>query len=300
MAGLFASLFVTLTLVFLTIHLMPGDPAQAALSQSTASQDVLERRREALGLDLPIHVQFGRYLWRLLHGDLGVSWSAGQSVGFMIASQLAPSAGLAASSMLMAVSLGTVLGLSAAVGAGNRLSGTVRAISGFLLSMPVMFTSTFLVWVFALRLGWLPATGDGDLDQLVLPAAALSPGVAASISRVVDSGVTDVMRQPFMQTALAKGLSRRQAIFRHALRVGMLPALDVIALQAGYLLGGTVVVESVFARQGVGRLMLTAVLDKDLPVVQGVVILAAATYSLLNIAADIAHALLDPRIRLDV
>lgn len=295
--GMGLALLVAITLVFLTLHLVPGDPAEAALSQSIATQDMLERRREALGLDRPLPVQYGRYLFNLVRGDLGLSWSAGQSVGLLIGQQLGATVRLATSGMLVAVVLGGGLGVLAAVHRDDWLADISRGLTGFSLALPVMFSGTLVIWIFAIWLEVLPATGQGRGVHLVLPAFVLGISAAGGIARAVDAGVTRALGQQFVRTALAKGLTRRRALFRHALRVGLLPTLDVIALQFGYLLGGTVVVESVFARQGLGRLLLAAVLDKDLPVVQGVVVFSAVVYSLLNLLADLAHAWLDPRVR---
>mgnify|MGYP005848137207 CR=1 FL=1 len=297
LVGVMLALWAAITLAFLTIHIVPGNPAEAALSQSTASEDVLERRREALGLDLPLPVQYAHYLRNLLRGDLGVSWSGGEPVGLMIAQQLPPTISLAWAGLTVAVVTGFALGLGAALGQERWLGEASRSITGVLLAVPVMFSGTLAAWVFAILLGWLPATGQGSPGHLILPALVVGLNGAGGISRTVEAGVSEAMRQPFMPAAYAKGLARWQAVTRHALRVGLIPTLDIVALQFGFLLGGTVVTESVFARQGVGRLLLTAVLDKDLPVVQGVIILSAIAYSLLNLAADVAKTWLDPRIR---
>ncbi len=297
LVGVILALWAAITLAFLAIHIVPGNPAEAALSQSTASEDVLERRREALGLDLPLPAQYARYLGGLLRGDLGVSWSGGEPVGLMIAQQLPPTISLAWAGLTVAVAAGFALGLGAALGQGGWLGEASRSMTGVLLAVPVMFSGTLAAWIFAILLGWLPATGQGSPGHLILPALVVGLNGAGGISRTVEAGVSEAMRQPFMPAAYAKGLARWQAVTRHALRVGLLPTLDIVALQFGFLLGGTVVTESVFARQGVGRLLLAAVLDKDLPVVQGVIILSAVAYSLLNLAADVAKAWLDPRIR---
>lgn len=297
--GVGLSLLVAVSLVFFTLHIIPGDPAQAALSQSTAPQDVLERRREALGLNRPLPVQYGHYLLNLARGDLGVSWSAGQPVGFLIGQQLEATVQLALSGMLVATLLGAGLGLLTAIRRDDWLAEAGRSLAGFFLALPVMFSATLMIWIFAIKLEWLPATGQDNRGHIILPAVVLGISVAAGIARVIDSGISETLTQPFMRTALAKGLTQRQALLRHALRVGLLPTLDVIALQFGYLLGGTVVVENVFARQGLGRLLLVSVLDKDIPVVQGIVVLTAIWYSLLNLLADLAHAWLDPRLRLE-
>lgn len=295
--GLLISLWAVATLTFLAVHLVPGDPARAALSQSTASQDVIERRREALGLDLPLPVQYGRYLSRLARGDLGVSWSAGQPVSLLIGQQIPATIRLALAALAVAVIIGGALGIASALGGGTWIGQASRSLTGLFLAVPVMVSGTVLIWLFAILLGWLPATGQGGLRFLILPALVVGLSTSGGIARTVEAGVGEALRQPFMRLARAKGLTRVQATISHALRVGLLPTLDIVALQFGFLLGGAVVTEAVFARQGLGRLLLFAVLDKDLPVVQGIVVLAAAVYTVLNAFSDIAKAALDPRIR---
>ncbi len=297
--GLGLSLWAAVTLTFWALHFAPGDPAEAVLSQSSVPRDVIEQRREALGLHLPLIVQYTRYLSSLLCGDLGLSWSGGQPVGFLIGQQVGATISLAVGGMAVAVTLGFFLGLSAAVGRSRVLASASRGIVGFMLSIPVMFSGTLLVWLFSVQLGWLPATGQGDLKHLLLPALVVGCSVSAGIARAVDAGVSETLCQPFVRAALAKGCSWRRVLWRHVLRVGLLPTIDIVALQSGYLLGGTVVAESVFVRQGLGRLLVNAVLSQDLPVVRGVVALTAISYGLLNLLADIAHVVLDPRVRLD-
>jgi len=297
LAGILLTLWAAVTLVFLAIYIVPGDPAEAALSQSTASQDVIEQRREALGLDAPIYVQYVRYLSGLVRADLGVSWSAGQPVSLMIRQQIGPTARLALASMVVAVVAGVALGVAASLGEGRWLGAVCHGLTGLLLSVPVMFSGTVAIWIGAVVLGILPATGQGTLAQLVMPALVVGLNVAAGISRTVEAGIGQVRHEPFVLLAKAKGLNAWQTGIRHARRVGMRPTLDVVALQFGFLLGGAVVTEIVFARQGLGRLLLFAVLDKDLPVVQGIVVLSAVVYGVLNLLADIGKAWLDPRIR---
>ncbi len=299
LGAMLLTVLMAATLAFIGVHLIAGDPVQAALSQATVPEEVLERRRAALGLDQPLPVQYVRYLANLAQGDLGISWSSGQEVGLLIAQQLPATISLAAAALIIAVTGGLVLGLGAAIGGDTWLADLIRVVADLLLAFPVMFSGMLLIWVFAITLDLLPATGQGGPAHLILPAFAIGLSVMGSIAGVVEAGTRAAMSQPFMLTAAAKGLSHRGAVVRHALRVGLLPTLDIIALQAGYLLGGTVVTESVFARQGLGRLMLSAVLDKDLPVVAGGVILSALIYSVLNLAADLAHAAADPRVRLD-
>ncbi len=295
--GVLLSVWVAVTLVFGAMQIVPGDPAEAALSQSTASYDVLERRRAEMGLDQPLVKQYARYLLNLASGHLGVSWSGGQPVELLIRQELPPTVELAVCAMLVAIGTGLLLGLAGGMGQGHWIGGMCRSLVAFLLSFPVMFSGTLAIWLFAVTLGWLPATGQGTAVHVILPACVVGLSVSGGIARTIDASVSDALHEPFMLLAYAKGLTRLRAVWRHALRVGLLPILNVIAVQTGFLLGGTVVTESVFARQGIGRLLLVAVLDKDLPIVQGVVALSAVVYGLLNLLADVAHAVLDPRVR---
>ncbi len=299
MLGILLALWAAVTLTFFAMHVVPGDPVEAALSQSVASPDVLARRRAALGLDQPVLVQYERYMLNLARGDLGISWQGDQPVAWLIGQQIPATLSLAVAGMALALLVGGALGIGAALGREGMISVISRSMAGFLLSVPVMFSGTLLIWLFAVLLDWLPAVGQGSVAHLILPACVVGLSGAGGIARTVDAGATQALREQFIITARAKGLSYRQTVWRHALRVGLLPTLNVVALQFGFLLSGTVVTETVFARQGIGRLLVSAVLDKNLPVVQGVVVLALLAYSLLNLGADIAHAWLDPRIRYD-
>src|SRR5574341_1798988 len=299
LAGGLVTVWAVLTLVFFAVHLAPGDPAAAALAQSAAPADVLEQRREALDLNRPILIQYARYLGRLTGGDPGVSWATGQQVGPMVAQQIGPTVELAVTGTAVAVVLGLVLGYWAAVTSpslGARLS---RGLTGVLLTIPIAVSGLAFVAVFAVHLRWLPATGQGTVLHLILPALAVGLAGCGGFARAVDAGLTQILNQPFLVAARAKGMTRVQAIRRHGLRLGLLPTLDLVALQLGYLLSGAVITETLFARQGLGRLIVFAVLNQDLPVVQALVALAAAVYALLNFLADLARVYIDPRVRLD-
>ena len=295
--GALSSIWLAVTLTFFAIQLVPGDPVQAALSQSTATQDVLEQRRAQLGLDRPVLVQYGSYILGIAHADFGVSWSAGQPVAFLIGQQLRPTVSLALAGTLIAFGTGMALGLAASIGQEGFLGDLARSAAGILLSFPVMFSGMLVIGAFAVQVHLFPATGQGTLRHLVLPAVVVGLSGSGSIARTVEAGIADMLDEPFIKMAIAKGLRRTQVLVRHALRVGLLPTLDALALQVGFLLGGAVITEAVFARQGVGRLLLQAVLDKDLPLVQAIVILSVLVYAILNLFADVVHAILDPRLR---
>jgi peptide/nickel transport system permease protein len=291
------SLWVVMTLTFFAIHLLPGDPAEAALSQSTVSQDVLQRRREALGLDQPLFAQYTNYVSRLVQGKLGISWATGEPVEFMISHQLAPTISLAVMSLVIGAGTGLVLGYAAAVPESGSLQFVSRSVTGFALAAPVMFSGTLLVWLFAIRLNWLPATGQQGPLSLLMPSAVVGLSLSGAVARATDAGIRSALEQPFVLAAKAKGLNRALAVRRHALRVGLLPLLNIIAGQFGFLLSGTIIAESFFARPGLGRLLLSAVLTHDVPVVQALTMLSCAIYITLNMLADILHFVFDPRIR---
>lgn len=293
--GLVLTLWIAATVTFAGIRLVPGDPVAAALAEANAPPDVIDRRRAALGLDLPLSRQYTLYLGRLVRGDLGVTWYGGEPVAFAIGQQLPATVNLALSAMGVGILLGFGLGALSAT-QDNRILGHVSsALTGFSLAAPVIITGPLLIYVFAIQFNWLPATGQGSLRTLVLPAFVLGASVSGGIGRVTRAGLSEALRQPFITAARARGLSRFAVLVRHALPVAIAPALTVIALQFGFLLGGAVVTEAMFARQGVGQLLVDAVLRKDLPLVQGVVLLSALAYGLLNLFADLLHMWLDPR-----
>jgi peptide/nickel transport system permease protein len=296
--GAILSLWIVLTMTFLAIHLLPGDPAQAALTQSTAPQSLIERRREALGLDKPLSAQYVALVSRLLQGQLGTSWATGEPVEAMIADQISSTLTLACTSLALGVGMGLILGYFAAIPETGPLPSLSRVFTGILLGTPVMFSGTLLIWLFAIKLDWLPATGQGALAGLVLPTGAIGLTISGAIARTVDAGLRSSLEQPYVLAAQAKGLSRLGAVWHHVLPVGLLPLLDVTAAQFGFLLSGTVIAESLFARPGLGRLLLSAVLNQDVPVVQAVTILTCGIFITLNLGADLVHGALDPRIRL--
>jgi ABC-type dipeptide/oligopeptide/nickel transport system permease component len=285
------------TLVFVIMRLLPGDPAALMLSEAGGSAQAIAELRADLGLDDSLLVQYGRYIANLAQGDLGTSLFTRRPVAETIAEQLLSTIELAIAAMFVAISLGTTMGIAAAMRRGTWLDTFVTAISVTGISIPIFWSAILLIWLFALILGWLPATGQGGFAHLILPALVLGFASGGAITRLVRAGLLEVLDQEFISTARAKGLCERTILSRHALKNAFIPVITVIGLQFGFLLGGTVVVETVFSRPGIGRLMLNAILWKDLPVVQGVVMLAALVYTLVNVAIDVAYAYLDPRIR---
>jgi peptide/nickel transport system permease protein len=290
-------LWLAATLAFVGLQLAPGDPAQALLAASGATPEEIAERRTQLGLDDPFLVQYARYLMDLARGDLGRSWLHGRPVSRMILEQLPATVELAVAAMLVGVALGLGLGILGAVRRSTWLDTAVTAAAAVGLSTPTSWSGILAILLFSLQLGWLPATGEGGLRHLVLPALVLGFALSGSIARLVRARVVEVMGEPFVLAARARGLPSRRVLCVHVLRAALAPALTVIALQLGFLLGGAVVTESVFARRGLGKLAVEAIVWRDLPVVRGVVVCGAIAYVLANLTADLAQAWLDPRLR---
>lgn len=290
-------LWLAATLAFVAMQLTPGDPAQALLAASGATPKEVAERRAQLGLDDPLLVQYARYLLDLIRGDLGQSWLHGRPVGQMILEQLPPTIELSLAAMATGVGLGLGLGILAAVRRGTWLDTFATTLAVLGLSTPTYWSGLLAILLFSLQLGWLPATGEGDLRHLVLPALVLGFTLSGSIARLVRARVVEVMGEQFVLAARARGLPSRRVFFVHVLRSALAPALTVTALQFGFLLGGAVITESVFARRGLGKLAVEAITWRDMPVVRGVVVFGALAYVLVNLAADLAQAWLDPRLR---
>ena len=289
-----------LTLVFMMVHLLPGDPAEAIASQSPGmTQQDVQRIRVQLGLDQPLYRQYLTFLSRLVHGDLGRSIFNGQPVRQMILTQFPSTLELTLAGISFAIVLGIVLGIASAVRHNSWLDSISMAGALLGVSIPSFWLGLMLIFVFAVRLRWVPVVGGSGISGLILPALTLGFSAAAIIARLVRSSMLEVLGQEYVQTARAKGLAGRTIIVRHALRNALIPVVTIVGLQFGALLGGAVVVEIVFARQGIGRMAVDAILQKDFPVVQGVVLLAALVYVVVNLLVDLLYSLLDPRISYD-
>lgn len=287
------------TVVFVVMRLLPGDPAALMLAEAGGSPEAIANLRAELGFDDPLPIQYGHYLLSLLRGDLGRSLFSHRPVITVIAEQLPSTILLALASMLVATTSGLVLGALAAARRDTWLDTLAMAFAVSGVSIPIFGSSLLLIWLLSLRLGWLPATGQGTPANLVMPALVLGFASSGAIARLVRSSLLDVLDQDYIRTARAKGLQEGVVLLRHGLKNALIPVITIIGLQFGYLLGGTVVTETIFARQGIGRLVVDAILWKDFPVVQGVVLLAALVYTLVNLTVDVAYAYLDPRIHYD-
>jgi peptide/nickel transport system permease protein len=285
--------------VFSMMHFLPGDPATLMLREATAtSQEAVEKLREQLGLNDPLYVQYWRFISRAARGDFGRSIQTNRPVMGEILEVFPQTLQLAFAAMVVAAIVGLFFGTVAALKQNTIVDNAsmVFALAG--VSMPIFWVGLLLMLVFSVRLGWIPVTGQGGIKRLILPAIALGWGSAGVIARLTRASLLEVMRQDYVTVARAKGLRERVVVRRHALRNALIPVTIIVGLQFGALLGGAVITETVFARQGIGRLAVNAILVKDFPLVQGTVFVAALAYMLVNLFVDIGTAWLDPRIQI--
>jgi len=294
--GALAVLFTVATLAFLALQTIPGDPAQAALGGpgSQASAEALAAARAEFGLDRPVIVQYLDFLWRLLRGDLGMSYAQHIPVTRVLAQASGPTLSLAAVALLLAwlLALGSVL---IASGRSRIARGTASALDLAAAAMPNFWLASLLVLLFSSVLGWLPPVSTGGLNGLVLPAFALAIPTSGFIAQVCRSGVDEARHAPFVESARARGETELGVRLRHVLRHGAVPGLNLTAWALGSLLGGAAVIEVIFARPGLGRTLVNAVLARDIPVVLGTVLLAALAYVLVAFLVDVVVARIDPR-----
>ena len=291
-------LFGVTLAVFSMLFLVPGDPVKIMLAEFVTTPDQIAQMRAQLHLDEPVLKQYGRFVGNALRGDLGISIRSRRPVAAEITENIGSTGLLALASMLVAIGLGVPLGLLAALGRNSWLDVAAMVVALLGVAMPSFWLGFLLIFVFSLHLGWLPATGGGDLPHLVMPAVALGMIAAAIIARLTRSSMLEVLGQDYVRTARAKGLGGWSVIVRHALRNALIPVVTVFGLQFGNLLAGAVIVETVFSRPGLGRLIVGGILAKDFPLVQGTVLFVAATYVLINVVVDVAYAYVDPRIRI--
>jgi peptide/nickel transport system permease protein len=290
--------------VFLLLYLTPGDPA-AILAGDAATNDDIRRIREQLGLDQPFLVRFGSWAWALLHGDLGVSIFTNLPVTQLIGQRIEPTLSLTLCTLVIAVLVAVPLGVVAAARAGSWIDRAVMALSVAGFSVPVFVLAYVLILVFSIELDWLPVQGyapirEGVLEwarHLVLPSAALGTVYIALIARMTRAAMLDVLAQDYVRTAQAKGLAPGAVLIRHALKNAAVPIATVIGIGIALLIGGAIVTETVFALPGIGRLTVDAILRRDYPIIQGVVLIFSAAYVLINLAVDMSYMFFDPRIR---
>jgi peptide/nickel transport system permease protein len=282
--------------VFSMLFLIPGDPVKMMLSEFETSPQQIARMRAQLHLNEPFAEQYGRFVWNALHGNLGTSIRDHRPVTQEILEVLPDTVELAVAALAVAAALGIGLGVIASLRQNSWLDVGSMMVALLGVSMPSFWLGLILIFVFSLRLGLFPAAGGGGLSHLVLPAFALGLGAAAIIARLTRSSMLDVLRMDYMNAARAKGLHGRTVVLRHGLQNALIPIITVFGLQFGSLLAGTVIIETVFGRPGIGQLVVNAILNKDFPLVQGVVLFIAVGYVFVNLLVDVVYAIVDPRI----
>jgi peptide/nickel transport system permease protein len=300
----FIVMAVVALFVFSLLFLTPGDPA-AVIAGDIATGDDIKNIRAKLGLDEPFLVQFGGWVWRLLHGDLGTSIFTNLPVTTLIGQRVQPTVSLTLCTLIVAVLIAVPLGVLAAARAGGWLDRLVMSFSVLGFSVPVFVLAYLLIIVFSVRLQWLPVQGYRPLNEglwpwlshLILPSIALGTVYMALIARITRAAILDILAQDYIRTANAKGLAPRAVLTRHALKNAGVPIITVIGIGIALLISGAVVTETVFAIPGIGRLTVDAILRRDYPIIQGVILLFSAVYVLINLLVDLSYRLFDPRIR---
>ncbi len=283
-------------LVFAMLQLVPGDPAEIFLGENRSTPELLAQIRHDMGLDQPLHVQYLSYMGGVLRGDLGESLFNNQPVLQQILGAFPYTLELALSALLISTVLGVSLGVLSALKHNTWIDTLAMGFALVGVSMPVFWLGLLLILMFSVRLQWFPPMGQGGLDRLVLPALALGLLSSATLARLVRSSMLDTLSEDYVRTARAKGLRERSVTVRHALRNALIPAVTVLGLQFGALLSGAVLTETIFARQGLGRMYVESILNKDITMVQGLTLVLAVFVIAINIAVDVSYAWLDPRI----
>ena len=291
-------------LVFAILHLVPGDPIDAMIGAASfgvgdraAQEQLVASLRQQLGLGDPLPLQYIRWLWNATHLDLGESFIRHQPVIKVIGDRLPSTIELAGSALVISVLLGVALGIVAAVKRNSPIDRLVMFVSLGGVSIPSFVLAIVLILVFSVTLGLVPATGSGSLDRLILPMLVLGYEGIGLIARLTRASLLDVLGREYVRTAHAKGLPPHTVLLGHAMRNALIPVVTIVGLQLGRLLAGSVIVETVFARQGIGQLAVDSILAKDYPVVQGVILLTATSYVIANLLVDISYGFINPRIR---
>jgi ABC-type dipeptide/oligopeptide/nickel transport system permease component len=285
-------------IVFSIMKLVPGDVAQVIAGTDGTAEDVA-LIRQSLGLDRPVYEQYLTFLGNMLQGDFGRSAVTKRPVADEIASRVGPTAELAIAAFVVSILVGMPAGVISATRRYSIWDTLATLISLIGVSMPVFWLGLMLMLLFSVTLGWLPSSGAGTPAQLVLPAIALGSASTAIIARQTRSGMLEVLGQDYVRTARAKGLTERVVLLRHALKNALIPTITVAGLQVGYLMGGSVLAETVFARPGLGRLLVDSIARRDIPVVQTTILLLSVTFVLVNLIVDLLYVKLDPRIQYD-
>jgi ABC-type dipeptide/oligopeptide/nickel transport system permease component len=288
-----------LTLIFSLIHLIPGDPAMQIAGEGARPQDVLNVRK-ALGLDLPLWQQYVRYLNNLAHGDLGQSFRTNESVAREIAARYPATMQLAFGSMFVALLVAFPLGIVSAIYRNSWIDNVARFFALIGVSMPSFWFGPLLIIAFAINHEWFPVSGrENGLRSLVLPSVTMGLALSAILTRMIRVSLSDELGQLYVTTAIAKGVTRARAIFRHALKNALIPVITILALQFGSLLTGAIITEQIFSWPGLGRLLIQSITTRDYPQVQASILVIALTYIMVNFISDLLYGVVDPRIKLE-
>ena len=298
----FTSLLVLIgvsVFTFLMLHLVPGDPVHALAGKMISSPEKLEEMRHEMGLDKPLPVQYFDYMRKVLHGDFGTSLKNKRPVLESIMEQLPATFRLTVAALTFSTIFGLLFGAIGAFSRRSALDESFSILSIIGISIPPFFLALLLILLFSIRLNWLPSTAKtSDPRSIIMPAVTLGIGEAAWLARLVRSSILDELGKNYQWTARAKGAAERSVLWRHVLRNSLIPIITAVGLQFVYLMAGSVLVESIFARQGIGRLALTAIQNRDFPLVQGTVTIISVIYVIVNTVTDILFAVVDPRVRL--
>jgi ABC-type dipeptide/oligopeptide/nickel transport system permease component len=291
------ALWLVLTLVFLLIHIVPGDPVQQMLGEGAAPGQV-EQLRHTLGLDQPLLTQYGHYLAQILHGDLGQSFKFQAPVRRIIFERYPATLELAFLALMVCALMAIPAGVIAAHRRGSIIDRSIGVFSLLGLAIPNFALGPLLITLFSIKLGWLPVSGRGSTLNFILPAATLGAALAAILTRMVRGAMLEELSSDYVRTARAKGLTTRAVLVRHALRNALIPIITILGLQFGTLLAGTIVTETIFSWPGIGRLTVMAISSRDYPLLQGCILVIAFSYVLVNLLTDVIYSLIDPRVRL--
>ena len=288
---------------FLLLNFAPGDAAEITLKRQNSgispSKEAVAALRQELGLDASLPVRYGRWVSDALRGDLGESYRTGSSISGELFRRMPATLLLATTALALAVAVGIPLGILAAVKRGTWLDTACRMLALVGAAIPSYVMAPALMLLFAVKLDWLPAIGYGSPEQLILPAVALSFGTMAQLMRLTRASVLEILGQDYMRTARAKGLTETVIVWRHGLKNALLPVVTVLGTSTGYLLGGAIIIETIFGWPGVGQFMITGITQRDYPVVQGFVVYIAVIFLLVNLIVDISYRWLDPRLHFD-
>ena len=288
---------------FLLLNFAPGDAAEITLKRQNSgispSKEAVAALRQELGLDASLPVRYGRWVSDAVRGDLGESYRTGSSISGELFRRMPATLLLATTALALAVAVGIPLGILAAVKRGTWLDTACRMLALVGAAIPSYVMAPALMLLFAVKLDWLPAIGYGSPEQLILPAVALSFGTMAQLMRLTRASVLEVLGQDYMRTARAKGLTETVIVWRHGLKNALLPVVTVLGTSTGYLLGGAIIIETIFGWPGVGQFMITGITQRDYPVVQGFVVYIAVIFLLVNLIVDISYRWLDPRLHFD-